>query len=105
MNAQFVPGQTFAVNRSDMDVFSSIFDNSARGPVRWSDFDLAMTRLGFSVISLKGSRTKFTPPSAVSSKVYILHRHGQWMEGKTTTHVAKALHACYGWGTWTFVLQ
>jgi hypothetical protein len=101
------PPQTFKVNSTTAEVFSTLFSTSeSRGSVSWAAFEAAMADLGFSVVPKFGSVYTFCPPGSMHvQKSLTIHRpHKSHIEGYLLLLFARRLKRVYGWKEGTFVL-
>ena len=95
------PSEPIKVKQSSYDVFDALLSRGhARGSVAWTDFEAAMTDVGFSVKPLTGSIYAFTPPEKlqVDQHPISLHRpHGSEIEGYKMLFFASRLKRVFGW--------
>ncbi|KAJ9398556.1 hypothetical protein DTO282F9_4511 [Paecilomyces variotii] len=102
---QTSPSQTFRVDSSTASVFSTLFEKSnSRGSVSWAAFELALVKLGFSILPKFGSVYTFLPPDTMAvRKSLTVHRpHKSRIEGYLIPIFARRLKRVYGWNKETF---
>ncbi|KAI0354107.1 hypothetical protein OH77DRAFT_540661 [Trametes cingulata] len=109
-----MPAQRMGVDAKTFQTFASLFliGRERKGPLRWDEFEKAMSDVGFVCKAGKsGASVDFIPVSAPVSGTFSCHKPHSKRKGRPMLDkkgkklLSKALYEVYEWDRDTFVLR